>query len=540
MGDWKEQLRKIKRTMQTGRSTGNEERSLRSGHTEKRIRKYSKPTYEKDEASRGKREENKRVPVSRAREASSTTETIARRQESETPAFHPRIELKRPLEMPSWGDIGRSLQHPDHSGKGAPMSVRIGIDFGTAFTKVAIRAGVDLVLVDWSAVTGDDSSAGCHVIPGFVCRTQEGDFGWFGDERADLIGNLKLPLIKDVVADECPTNAVAFVALVIRYARAYLYRHSEVGRKLTTRTLRWELNIGCPTEPHEKQEIVAKFRKVAKTAWRLAATPTLKANDIVSAWSDMDGDIGLEAEPGVIPEFVAQIAGYLQSSQVNDGLHALVDIGAATLDVATFNVVLPNDSNSLPRIPIFFSAVKPLGTHYLSHNRYSRLGLELVWDDEMPIEGTDALATRLGRAKEEVDVIDGEFAKWVSRCIVGVLEGTRTNRWGMPSSEAWEEGLPIFVTGGGAACELYRWAITMSEERVRMNIGMSSCFRLIELDSLGVASELFGREVGLRTTVAIGLTEDADSIARVVPHRDIEPITYSTRERLDHADLYSD
>jgi hypothetical protein len=27
-------------------------------------------------------------------------------------------------------------------------------DFGTAFTKVAIRAGVDLVPVEWSAVTG--------------------------------------------------------------------------------------------------------------------------------------------------------------------------------------------------------------------------------------------------------------------------------------------------------------------------------------------------------------------------------------------------
>lgn len=155
-------------------------------------------------------------------------------------------------------------------------------------------------------------------------------------------------------------------AEVIRYSRAFLYRHPEVGRKLANRTLRWELNIGCPTEPHENPLVVERFRHVARTAWWLAGRDDLDAAIIRTAWDRRDLDTGLETEPGVVPEFVAQIAGYLRSPQVNDGLHALVDVGAATLDVATFNVVLPRDGNSAPRIPIFFSAVKPLGTHFLS------------------------------------------------------------------------------------------------------------------------------------------------------------------------------
>ena len=73
------------------------------------------------------------------------------------PSFKPRIDDGCPLTMPEWSCIGRSLQHPEHQGEPSkPMTVRVGVDFGTAFTKVAIRAGVDLVPVEWSAVTGDD------------------------------------------------------------------------------------------------------------------------------------------------------------------------------------------------------------------------------------------------------------------------------------------------------------------------------------------------------------------------------------------------
>ncbi len=420
------------------------------------------------------------------------------------------------------------------------MVVRIGVDFGTAFTKVAIRAGVDLVLVDWSAVTGDESPMGRYVMPGFVCRTSDGEYCLQQTERTNVQGNLKLSVIENVTADDCPSATLAFLTLVIRYARAYLYRHAEVERKLPTRSLRWELNIGCPTEPHERLEVVERFRRIARTAWQLAGSSTLRETDIAAAWQDTTVDIGLEAEPGVIPEFVAQIAGYLHSPQVDEGLHALIDIGTATVDVATFNVVLPNDLDSLPKIPIFFSAVRPLGTHYLSFNRHSRLGLELAWDDAVPIEPGENFAKRYGRRSSDVDAIDGEFVDRVASCITAVIDGTRTSSRGDPRSAAWREGLPIFVTGGGSGCELYRRAIGKAEDEIKRRMRSTGQFRFIELDPLGAQSSLFGNEAGNRVTVAIGLTEDADSIARVVPHRNIEPITRSVRERVDHTEIYGD
>ncbi|WP_409260515.1 hypothetical protein [Pseudomonas putida] len=422
------------------------------------------------------------------------------------------------------------------------MTVRIGVDFGTAFTKVAIRAGVDLVPVEWSAVTGDNSETGRYVIPGFVVRAPDGEFCWRCLTEADIRGNLKLPVIEMVGTEECPIAAVAYLALVLRYARAFLYRNVEIGRKLVGRSLRWELNIGCPTEPHENAKVVDAFRRLARTAWLLAAEDRLVEQDVLAAWSLADSAIDLETEPGVVPEFVAQIAGYLESPQVKEGLHALIDIGAATLDVATFNVVLLNDRASPPRIPIFFSAVRPLGTHYLRHNRHSRLGLDLSWSDTAPVESSDDFGQRNGKLQDEVVAVDEAFVGQVARCIIGVINGTRTNAWGDPRSAAWREGLPIFVTGGGANCVLYRQAIEKVQKEVRELVsqrpGTLTHFRLFELNpASGSARKIVA---GDRLTVALGLTEDAENIARVVPHRDIEPITYGKTERAGHTDLYGD
>src|SRR3546814_1294711 len=115
------------------------------------------------------------------------------------------------------------------------MVLIVGVAFGTAFTKVVIRAGFNLVPVDWSGATGDDSATGRYVVPGFVVRTPDGELCWRRYTAGDIQGNLKLSVIELVGADECPIATVAYLALVIRYARAFLYRNAEIGRKLVDR-----------------------------------------------------------------------------------------------------------------------------------------------------------------------------------------------------------------------------------------------------------------------------------------------------------------
>jgi len=468
-----------------------------------------------------------------------------------TPVFRPRLDLGRSLNTPEWISLGKSLHHQyQQSQKAAPMVVRIGVDFGTAFTKVAIRAGVDLVTVDWAPITGDESPIGRSVMPGLVVRGRDGEYSWRHQADSEIQGNLKLPAIERVGSNECPVATLAFLALAIRYARAFLYRHPEVGRKLMARSLRWELNLGCPTEPHENLQVVELFERLARTAWQLAARDGCREADVIAAWRSDEISVGLETAPCVVPEFVAQIAGYLRSPQVTEGLHAMIDVGAATVDVATFNVVMPQNGDSVPRIPIFFSTVRPLGTHYLSHNRHSKLGLDLEWDDAVPVDPADEFAHRHGKLKSEVDTVDAQFESQVTQRIVGVIDSTRTSARGVPGhrdqfghyseGSVWAEGLPIFVTGGGASCEVYRRAIDSALIEMKRRMGVSRSFRFIELDPLGGMDHEFDLEVGSRLTVAIGLTEDAEDIARVIPHRDIEAISPGRRQRVDHTEIYGD
>ena len=483
----------------------------------------------------------KLTPPTTAR--ASTTIPLAKPNVLPTPKFKPHINDGCTFSMPEWCVHGGSLQHPEHqAGRSPPMTVRLGVDFGTAFTKVAIRAGADLVPVDWSDLTGDDSEIGRYVVPGVVARSKDGEFCWRLLKTADVHGNLKLPVIESVGVENCPVATIAYLALVIRYARAFLYRDPEIGRRLPERSLRWELNIGCPTEPHDNPRVVEVLRRLARTAWLLAAEARLVEPDILAAWSIADSAVDLETDPGVVPEFVAQIAGYLRSPQVTGGLHALIDIGAATLDVATFNVVLSGDRASPPNIPIFFSAVRPLGTHYLRHNRYLKLGLELAWNDATPIESPDDFGLRSGKPSSAVIKVDEDFEGHVVRCILGVIDGTRTNSRGDPRSAAWREGLPIFVTGGGANCSLYRQAIKVAERQLISKLGgtldAARNFRFIELNP--ASGNLRQTKAGGRLTVALGLTEDAENIARVVPHRDIKQMKYRTLARTDHTEIWGD
>jgi hypothetical protein len=540
---WKEQLKDVKQ--------GLSETAQRPNQDEKPGRVDFEPpkSWLEDDRSvskKGRVDPTIRNPVRQSANASTVSSSSDRlsapsNSTATPPVFRPHIDAGHALVMPEWGEYGRSLQHPDRQiGKTAPMVVRIGLDFGTAFTKVAIRAGVDLVPVDWLEVTGDESPTGRYVIPGFVLRASDGEYCWRRLAESSVRGNLKLSVIEMAGSDECPAATVAYLAFVIRYARAFLYRHPEVGRKVAARSLRWELNVGCPTEPHEKPEVVRLFGRIARTAWQLAAEDHLTESNIAAAWRTDEANSGLETEPGVVPEFVAQIAGYLRSPQVTGGLHAPIDVGAATLDVATFNVVMPTELDASPRIPIFFSAVRPFGTHYLSYGRHSALNLDLKWDDASRIEPADDFAKRHGKRRDEVDAIDSEFVKRVASCVAGVIDGTRTNTRGDPRSPAWREGLPIFVTGGGCSCELYRRAIEAVQIDLQRRLASSSRFRFIELDPLGAQVPQFGVDIGGRLSVAVGLTQDAESIARVVPHRDIGPIFQTTKERVDHSEIYGD
>jgi hypothetical protein len=110
---------------------------------------------------------------------------------------------------------------------------------------------------------------------------------------------------------------------------------------------------------------------------------------------------------------------------------------------------------------------------------------------------------------------------------------TTVNRKGDPTSEAWKRVLPIFVTGGASSSDFYRRVIRNAERQLIRKLGPTTKFRFFELDASGNSGPRPVSDEHGRLTVARGLTEDAEALARIIPHRDIHPMTWGRKERPD-------
>jgi hypothetical protein len=236
----------------------------------------------------------------------------------------------------------------------------------------------------------------------------------------------------------------------------------------------------------------------------------------------------------VCPEFVAQLAGYVQSPQRNPGLHALVDVGGGTMDVVTFNVHTVNDEDTFP---FFVPTVRPLGTQGLSQNRLVGVpdsATRSLPDELAPVPSPETFATETGVELSHIVLRDNVFRDEVGRAVGAVFETTKSRRYRL--APAWTTGVRTFFTGGGAQVGLYRETI------LGVRIPSPKGLQLMQLPAHpkldGFAGSIDDYQ---RISVACGLAQDAFALGRIVPARfvdDDKPVTLEKRERPDRDDLY--
>jgi hypothetical protein len=431
-----------------------------------------------------------------------------------------------------------SLRQVPGGGKGPVLPVRMGIDFGTAYTKVALRIADRVFFVSWNGIRKGNYP---YFLPGEVALLGDGSVCLGRAPKAEEVRcDLKLPfLVRHLRSREQFAAALAFLAHVMRYARAWLYEtHASL---LHGRQLAWVVNLGCPTNSWAAQDLKFSYETLGYFAWQLSQTPGS------IAWSDAMAlpnaarptleSIGLD-DIKLVPEFVAQIAGYVRSPQRRDGLHLLMDVGAGSLDVATFNVFF-DKKNEEDRYPIFASEVLPLGTHFLMAKRYRDLDLsDTSWDDFAMVPSASDYASQAQVDPQKVTEIDAVFSSEVSRAVQKLLDYTHTRRYGKASE--WRNGLPAFLSGGGAECDIYSSGLAAAFRRHGVSLKRTP-FPLLEEAS---RSEGISEKIFHRLSVAYGLTFDAESIGRILAPHEIEdaprfdPVVDKPRERPDRDELY--
>lgn len=444
-------------------------------------------------------------------------------------------EFKRP---DSWVWAGHSL-NTDMLSKGKTTQVRIGVDFGTAYTKVALHVAGQVLFVPWHGMRQHDS---VYYLPGEISVLPDDSVYVGRSPDAKLIyNNLKLPFLeRNISTREQFCATVAYLAWVMKYVRGWLYS-SQAGL-LRGRNIAWEVNLGCPSNSWGAKDLKFSYETLGLLAWQLSQ----EERDI--RWRDVESlvnggrpryeSIGLDSQIHLIPEFIAQIVGYVKSPQRRDGLHLLMDIGAGTLDLATFNVV-HDKIKEADRYPIFASKVLPMGTHFLMSSRLEKAGgAKGIFDDLQPVPTAQDFATRAKAKLADVQVADKEFQELVTRSVYGVLDYTRALRY--PMAPEWTLGLPAFISGGGAGCDIYVSSLIAAFQRKGVPL------RRTPFPLLDDAAKLDGIGVGNfhRLSVAYGLTFDSESVGHILAPNEIAdaPIINSgkipTQNRPDRDELY--
>jgi hypothetical protein len=366
--------------------------------------------------------------------------------------------------------------HTQYPGSNGVQSQRlfVGLDFGTAYTKVVIARSSDSFAVKLRPALGGIDG---YLQPGLFTQDADGRHRLLdAPDDGRSLQNLKLVLMQ---RPENPNqlamaNAAVFLGLVLQQARAqFMADHRGIFRNSR---LDWHLNIGLPAEGFNNLRLRDAFRKVAEIAWMLSVLDGTVAECMfdIAKWAvrapDPLDDRRLAAVEerfihhdniGVLPEVQAETICYATSSRRSNGLHLLVDVGAGTLDVNVFALVANPDED---RYVSHCARVFHLGSAYLAKHRMTQLEARgrlldhpvvSRFTEYAAIPGRRELATILQVSEEEIEDIDGVFLNKVGTAIWDAVNRVR-QQFGNKVHQWHQDPLPAFLAGGGSADDAYR------------------------------------------------------------------------------------
>jgi len=386
---------------------------------------------------------------------------------------------------------------------GEEVFATIGLDFGTSTTKVIVRfpyePGAPAIAVP--APVHCQSMGHPYLWQTVLWVNGVGEFTGWPHENAYLLHALKQSMMRQSTIGGIAPNgssglgvtsieaAAAFLALVVRHTRGWLFAHR--SQLFRNRRAVWFLNLGMPVANIDNGALVSAYRQTAAAAVLLAnldgpltveATRLFLVDPHVRA-AARSAAAAEQLGIAVLPETAAEAAGFAKSTNRAPGLYLMVDVGAMTLDVCTFR--LSERASESDLYALCCAQVRPLGV--------------------------EAYYWFTGTGKTE----DG-FVEQCNRCLWWVVWETKKNK--DPRAECWESPneLPVFLTGGGAENALHRRIVGSLTPWLRQH-AQNKGVRILELPKptnidLPMDIPHFGR-----LAVAWGLSYPPSEIGEIFP-----------------------
>jgi hypothetical protein len=481
-----------------------------------------------------------------------------------TGSFHPHPLLIEDAQddsvIPELGFLGAERQLTEFPENETDMV--IGLDFGTSATKVVIRDSYAAMGTFPVRLNGNCPGIEGYLLPSRVFRTGDVYSLAGGSHR---IGNMKLTLLEfgATGADAAFNNCCAFLALVIRRARAWLY--SEFRDVYARHQINWRVNLGLASRSYEDKHIVEVFRRLAWAAANVAADHNAEqvtidvvdsyrrlSLNVISGESDDVSDTTPFAVSDVdaIPEVSAQLLGFMSSARWDWAARPvmmLVDIGAGTVDTALFHV--QPSAKGTGRLTFWASRVEQNGVMNLHRDRVAWLrgllpdssqhddvrsylaAIEQPTDRLRPIPGSVHEYLPGYKADKTGEDVDQMFRRKNYRAqVAGSISDAKTRK-GVKVTQL--QGVPLLLCGGGSRMEFYAQIAEAINETPGWHVSVELTKLPVPLDlvDMGWHADDFDR-----ISVAYGLSLSgggSNSLGKIVRAIDVPDIGVCTVVELE-------
>ena len=435
------------------------------------------------------------------------------------------------------------------------VALHLGIDFGTRFTKVCFRdLGHGRSELVTFAAPGESPSLKTALLSSRVAI--DGDriiAGLREDEWVEVskrphivpidfikirLAQLDIPArsgewvparVSRCGADEM-VEALAIFYLSRVISRACQWIESNHRALLAGRRVQWSFSVGLPVKDVDSSAR-QRFEHVLRAAASLALRGMLEGPSL----DDLSAMLAGLVEPGVAttvsvqPEIAAAIRSFIASPNALEGVYVYVDIGAGTIDGASFRFNRPPDER--PQLHLYSAEIQPLGMAAVAAEiaRKTNCGPDEAEEILYRKDGDAAFGNALDPSR-----------RLINRFVASVILGGR-----LVDRRGWEDGLeqlanalhrrrsgaerttrdvPLFIGGGGSLSSFYRTAVISTYRANNLSATGVRRYSLEEPlmpDDLGM-SDLPHDEFH-RFAVAYGLSIPPEAAATIGPFSSTVP-----------------
>ena len=414
------------------------------------------------------------------------------------------------------------------------LSINMGIDFGTCYSKVCFEESHKKLFVKYysnesvykhSKVYYDYvNKIFYYQKPEYLNSIETIKYFKYSMIDKSLPRSIKIPVSNPKTTYEILCG-IFFIACLIKHSKKYIEKHYKRHGVLQ---FEWNITIGVPIDNYSN-EFRALYDMILQGAIKLSE----KLNKYSISMDILDNFCqenlkntipSFKASPNnTLSELYAESLSFLQDDNVLEGLYTIVDIGGATVDMAVIhkalekNIMLSMDNNTKQKkykYCIFAKSIQPLGIEILKHK---------IAKNTDSYSSIRKLLLVNGFKNTDIDYNKSEEKKFVSKmqeAFARLAKEVRDKRIAREALINQKGKLRVILCGGGARYKWYKDCISSTWDRI-LNTLEDVGFRLefISIENL----KRYYNNIDHRLIISSGLAQDIQSI----PDLDGFPWDYS-------------